>query len=54
LVKDPSSESAAPVHLDVSFGELGKSRGPYERLLGDALIGDCLLYHLTLPTIRLV
>jgi glucose-6-phosphate 1-dehydrogenase len=44
LVKDPSSESAAPVHLDVSFQELGKSRGPYERLLGDALIGDPTLF----------
>ena len=44
LVKDPSSESAAPVHLDVSFKELGKSRGPYERLLGDALIGDPTLF----------
>ena len=44
LVKDPSRESAAPVHLDVSFKELGKSPGPYERLLGDALIGDPTLF----------
>ena len=41
LVKDPSSESAAPIHLDVSFAEyLERSPDPYERLLGDALVGD--------------
>lgn len=44
LVKDPSRESAAPVHLDVSFKDLGKSPEPYERLLGDALIGDPTLF----------
>ncbi len=45
LVKDPSSESAAPIHLDVSFAEyLERSPDPYERLLGDALVGDPLLF----------
>jgi glucose-6-phosphate 1-dehydrogenase len=45
LVKDPSSESAAPIHLDVSFEEhLARSPEPYERLLGDALVGDHTLF----------
>ncbi len=45
LVKDASAESAEPVHLDVSFKEhLARSPSPYERLLGDALIGDATLF----------
>jgi len=45
LVKDPSGESASPVHLDVSFEEhLARSPGAYERLLGDALAGDPTLF----------
>jgi glucose-6-phosphate 1-dehydrogenase len=45
LVKDPSGDSATPVHLDVSFEEhLARSPGPYERLLGDALAGDPALF----------
>ena len=45
LVKDPSSESAAPVHLDVSFAEYWeRAPEPYERLLGDALVGDPTLF----------
>ncbi|HUF58429.1 MAG TPA: glucose-6-phosphate dehydrogenase [Actinomycetota bacterium] len=45
LVKDASGESAEPVHLDVSFQEhLARSPSPYERLLGDALVGDATLF----------
>jgi glucose-6-phosphate 1-dehydrogenase len=45
LVKDASGESAEAVHLDVSFQEhLARSPSPYERLLGDALIGDPTLF----------
>jgi glucose-6-phosphate 1-dehydrogenase len=45
LVKDPSSEAAAPIHLDVSFAEyLERSPEPYERLLGDVLVGDPTLF----------
>ncbi len=45
LVKDASGEAAEPVHLDVSFQEhLARSPSPYERLLGDALIGDATLF----------
>ena len=44
-MKDASGESAEPVHLDVSFQEqLARSPSPYERLLGDALIGDATLF----------
>ncbi len=33
------------MHLDVSFQEhLARSPSPYERLLGDALIGDATLF----------
>jgi glucose-6-phosphate 1-dehydrogenase len=45
LVKDATSDSAEPVHLDVSFREhVKESPEPYERLLGDALIGDASLF----------
>jgi glucose-6-phosphate 1-dehydrogenase len=45
LVKEPSGESAAPVHLDVSFKDhIARSPDPYERLLGDALVGDPELF----------
>ena len=38
-------ESAEPVHLDVSFKEhVALSPSPYERLLGDALVGDATLF----------
>jgi glucose-6-phosphate 1-dehydrogenase len=51
LVKDATSDSAEPVHLDVSFREhVQESPGPYERLLGDALIGNAALF----PTQRMV
>ena len=39
LVKDATSDSAEPVHLDVSFREHVQEMRPYERLLGDALTG---------------
>jgi glucose-6-phosphate 1-dehydrogenase len=45
LVKKPSEEVAEPVHLDVSFKEhVARSPSPYERLLGDALVGDPTLF----------
>ena len=45
LVKEASGDSAEPVHLDVSFKEhMAQSPGPYERLLGDALMGDPTLF----------
>jgi glucose-6-phosphate 1-dehydrogenase len=45
LVKEPSGESAEPVHLDVSFKDhIARSPDPYERLLGDALVGDPELF----------
>jgi glucose-6-phosphate 1-dehydrogenase len=45
LVKDPAGPSAEPVHLDVSFAEhLARSPRPYERLLGDVLRGDRMLF----------
>ena len=45
LVKDPLDDSAEPVHLDVSFKEhVALSPSPYERLLGDALVGDPTLF----------
>ena len=45
LVEDPVDESAEPVHLDVSFKEhVALSPSPYERLLGDALVGDATLF----------
>jgi glucose-6-phosphate 1-dehydrogenase len=45
LVKEPSGESAEPVHLDVSFKEnIARSPEPYERLLGDALVGRPMLF----------
>jgi glucose-6-phosphate 1-dehydrogenase len=51
LVKDATSDSAESVHLDVSFREhVQESPGPYERLLGDALIGNAALF----PSQRMV
>jgi glucose-6-phosphate 1-dehydrogenase len=45
LVKEPDGDGAEAVHLDVSFKEhLARAPGPYERLLGDALIGDPELF----------
>jgi glucose-6-phosphate 1-dehydrogenase len=45
LVKDATGESAEPLHLDVSFEDhLAQSPSPYERLLGDALVGDPMLF----------
>jgi glucose-6-phosphate 1-dehydrogenase len=45
LVKEARGDGAEPVHLDVSFKEhLAQSPGPYERLLGDALVGDPALF----------
>jgi glucose-6-phosphate 1-dehydrogenase len=45
LVKEPSGESAEPLHLDVSFKDhIARSPDPYERLLGDALVGDPALF----------
>jgi glucose-6-phosphate 1-dehydrogenase len=45
LIKDPSDDGTAPVHLDVSFEEhLARSPEAYERLLGDALDGDPTLF----------
>jgi glucose-6-phosphate 1-dehydrogenase len=45
LVKEPGSDAATPIHLDVSFDEhLAEAPEPYERLLGDALIGDDSLF----------
>ena len=45
LVKEPSGESALPVHLDVSFKDhIARGPDPYERLLGDALVGDPELF----------
>jgi glucose-6-phosphate 1-dehydrogenase len=45
LVKEATGEGAEPVHLDVSFKEhLERSPEPYERLLGDVLIGDPTLF----------
>jgi glucose-6-phosphate 1-dehydrogenase len=45
LVKSPEGEGAEPVHLDVSFsGHVARSPSPYERLLGDALRGDPMLF----------
>ena len=39
--KQPGRESLRQVHLDLLFEqELGDQPGPYERLLGDALVGD--------------
>jgi glucose-6-phosphate 1-dehydrogenase len=39
--KKPGAETLRQVHLDLLFSEqLGKQPGPYERLLGDALLGD--------------
>jgi glucose-6-phosphate 1-dehydrogenase len=45
LVKEPHGDGAEPVHLDVSFKEhLAQAPEPYERLLGDALVGDPTLF----------
>jgi len=45
LVKEASGESAEPVHLDVSFKDhIAHGPDPYERLLGDALLGDAQLF----------
>jgi glucose-6-phosphate 1-dehydrogenase len=45
LVKDPAGDGTEPIHLDVSFTEhLARSPEPYERLLGDALVGDPELF----------
>jgi glucose-6-phosphate 1-dehydrogenase len=44
-VKEAAGEGVEPVHLDVSFKEhLEQSPEPYERLLGDALVGDPTLF----------
>jgi glucose-6-phosphate 1-dehydrogenase len=51
LVKDATSDSAEPIHLDVSFREhVKESPEPYERLLGDALVGNTSLF----PSQRMV
>jgi glucose-6-phosphate 1-dehydrogenase len=45
FAKMPGKEDTREVSLDVSFlEELGKSPGPYERLLTDALRGDTTLF----------
>jgi glucose-6-phosphate 1-dehydrogenase len=45
LVKDAAGDSAEPIHLDVSFKDhLARSPSPYERLLGDALVGDPTMF----------
>jgi glucose-6-phosphate 1-dehydrogenase len=45
FAKTPGKEDTREVSLDVSFlEELGKSPGPYERLLTDALHGDTTLF----------
>jgi glucose-6-phosphate 1-dehydrogenase len=45
FAKTPGREDTREVSLDVSFlEELGKSPGPYERLLTDALHGDTTLF----------
>ena len=45
FAKTPGKEDTREVSLDVSFiEELGKSPGPYERLLTDALHGDTSLF----------
>jgi glucose-6-phosphate 1-dehydrogenase len=51
LLKDATSDSAEPTHLDVSFREhVEESPSPYERLLGDALVGNASLF----PSQRMV
>ena len=51
LVKDATSDSAEPIHLDVSFREhVKESPEPYERLLGDALVVNASLF----PSQRMV
>ena len=45
LSKGPDPRAPRPVHLELSFAkELGSPLEPYERLLHDALIGDCSLF----------
>lgn len=45
LVKGASGASVEPLHLDVSFKDhVARSPEPYERLLGDALVGDPTLF----------